>query len=135
MDHTVLIHVITTAVYFASVVYIDTRYLKSYNELHDELYEERVTRKELEQQLEENTQVVDNIKEKLESLEGTLEKLRSTNSALEEVNTESLKEIAQLIEANNRKDDEINALNKKVSQIVESATNLVQEAEIPHLTS
>jgi len=140
MDHNLLLQIIAAIVYFSSVLYMDSRYTQCCNVINDELREARNIIRDLEEQIAKYEDQIEGHKFLVESAE-------KRETELDQEIIELMKEkktlLEQLLERGDiirnleiiitDRQNELEALNKKVANIAISATNLVEEAETPHL--
>ena len=140
MDHNLLLQIIAAIVYFASVLYMDSRYTQTCNDINDELREARCINRDLDEQIAKRDDQIEGHKFLVESAE-------KRETELDQEIIELMKEKKQLLEQLVERGDiirnleaiitdrqnELEALNEKVSKIAKSATILVEEAETPHL--
>jgi septal ring factor EnvC (AmiA/AmiB activator) len=112
MNIFIMSHVIAAAVYMLALLFSNNSFTSVFEQLERELLLERNLRKDVETKLaQEKTKVFDT-EETLYEMEKERDTLRKMVVKLE---------------------DEVESLNKKVEKIVSSATQLVEEAEMPHL--
>ncbi len=112
MNIFIMSHVIAAVIYVVALIFANSSFTSVFEQLEKELVHERNLRKELESKLaQEKTKTFD-MEETLYKTEKEADTLRNSVVKLE---------------------DEIVSLNKKVEKIVTSATQLVEEAEMPHL--
>jgi chromosome segregation ATPase len=140
MDNSIMIQIVMSVMYFASVFYMDTRYTQTYNELNDELREARDIIKDLEDEIVKRDDMIQGHGILLESSEKREIKYQEQVGRLIE---EKDKLLEQLVERGDiirnleaiitDRQAELESLNEKVSKIAKSATILVEEAETPHL--
>ena len=140
MDHNLLLQIIAAIVYFSSVLYMDSRYTQTCNDINDELREARNINRDLEEQISKYEDQIEGHKFLVESAE-------KRETELDQEIIELMKEKKQLLEQLLERGDiirnleaiitdrqaELESLNEKVSKIAKSATILVEEAETPHL--
>lgn len=112
MNIFIMSHVIAATVYILAMLFSNNSFTSVFEQLERELVHERNLRKDAETKLaQEKTKVFDT-EETLYEMEKERDVLRKMVVKLE---------------------DEVESLNKKVEKIVSSATQLVEEAEMPHL--
>ena len=112
MNIFIMSHVIAAAVYMLALLFSNNSFTSVFEQLERELLLERNLRKDAETKLaQEKTKVFDT--------EETLYEMEKERDALRKM-------VVKL-------EDEVESLNKKVEKIVSSATQLVEEAEMPHL--
>jgi DNA repair exonuclease SbcCD ATPase subunit len=126
MDHNLLIQIIAAIVYFSSVLYMDSRYTQCCNDINDELREARNIIKDLEDQIVKRDDQIEGHKFFVETAE-------KREIELEQQLVDRNDIIRNLETIITDRQNELEALNKKVANIAISATNLVEEAETPHL--
>jgi len=126
MDHNIMIQIVMSIIYFASVLYMDTRYTKCCNDINDELREARNIIQDLEDQIVKRDDQIEGHKFFVETAEK-----RETELEQQLVDRNDI--IRNLETIIGDRQNELEALNKKVASIAISATNLVEEAETPHL--
>lgn len=140
MDHNVLVQIIAAIVYFASVLYMDSRYTQCCNDINDELREARNINRDLEEQISKQDDQIEGHKffvesaekREIESERQIIELMREKKDLLEQLleRGDIIRNLETII---TDRQNELEALNKKVASIAISATNLVEEAETPHL--
>lgn len=115
------------------LVVINAMCMDSINHIESELIEERKLRKRIEEELELELKKVTGLNENVEyykeqyrTQEASVARVLNKNDMLQDLVDGQEDKIEKL-------QDEINTLNAKVSKIVSSATQLVEEAEMPHL--
>jgi peptidoglycan hydrolase CwlO-like protein len=112
MNIFIMSHVIAAAVYILAILFSNNSFTSVFEQLERELLLERNLRKDAETKLaQEKTKVFES--------EETLYEMEKERDALRKM-------VVKL-------EDEVESLNKKVEKIVSSATQLVEEAEMPHL--
>lgn len=140
MDHNLLLQIIAAIVYFSSVLYMDSRYTQCCNDINDELQEARNNNRDLEDQIVK-------LDDQIEGHKFFVESAEKRETELDQEIIQLMKEkkilLEQLLERGDiirnletiitDRQNELEALNKKVASIAISATNLVEEAETPHL--
>jgi len=139
MDNSIMIQIVMSVMYFASVLYMDTRYTQTYNDMNDELREARDIIKELEDEIAKRDDQIQGYKILLESAEK--QEIKSEQDIIQ-LMREKKQLLEQLVERGDiirnleaiitDRQAELESLNEKVSKIAKSATILVEEAETPH---
>jgi septal ring factor EnvC (AmiA/AmiB activator) len=112
MNIFIMSHVIAAAVYILAILFSNNSFTSVFEQLERELLLERNLRKDAETKLAQEKTKVFESEETLYEMEKERDVLRKMVVKLE---------------------DEVESLNKKVEKIVSSATQLVEEAEMPHL--
>jgi chromosome segregation ATPase len=161
MDNNLLLQIIAAIVYVTSVYYMDSRYTQCCNEMNDELREVREINRDLEEQIaKQDNQIeghkffVESAEKREQDREEEIITLKKVQWNLNEQAIQSEKEIIELMREKKNlleqllergdiirnletiitdRQTELEALNKKVANIAKTATNLVEEAETPHL--
>ena len=112
MNIFIMSHVIAAAVYILAILFSNNSFTSVFEQIEKELVHERNLRKDVETKLAQEKTKVFESEESLYEMEKERDALRKMVVKLE---------------------DEVESLNKKVEKIVSSATQLVEEAEMPHL--
>jgi chromosome segregation ATPase len=135
MNTLIISHVISGVIYIIMLAVINAMCTDSVNHIERELVEERNLRRQIEGELEVELKKVTGLgenveycKEQYRTLEASLFRVLNKNEMLQTLVDGQEDTIEKLQE-------EIKSLNAKISKVVSSATQLVEEAEMPHLVS
>jgi len=133
MDNFVVTHIIAGMIYMVILIAMNTLCKDTVNQIESELVAERNLRKQVEEELETEqkkvTGLTDNVEycnEQYRVQEASLVRVLNKNDMLQDLVSGQDHKIEKLQE-------KINDLNAKLSKIVTSATQLVEESEMPHL--
>lgn len=135
MSTLIITHAISCVIYIIMLVVMNTMCTDSINHIERELIDERNLRKQIEAELEVELKKVTGLGENVEyckqqyaNQEASLVRVLNKNEMLQNLVDGQEDTIEKLQE-------EIKSLNAKISKVVSSATQLVEEAEMPHLVS